>query len=149
MVPHDDSEPSDPPHLGAAGKRLAHHLMAICENRLDLVMVELEEERNQIIRACWLAITLAVAAMLAGVALTVAIAVACWAWSPVGAMLIVAALHCFIALICYGRLARLRREWRTLPATLEEFKKDRACLLKHLGQPPWPRAKSCCWPRAN
>jgi uncharacterized membrane protein YqjE len=127
-----DSESNNAPHLGAASKRLAEHAWVICENRIELLLVELQEERDRVLRAFWLSLAMGLSGLLAGVSLSIAIAVACWNWSPVGAMVIVAAIYTGITFFLYAQLTRLRANWRTLPATLDELRKDRECLSKHL-----------------
>jgi uncharacterized membrane protein YqjE len=42
------------PHLGDASKRIAQRTFVIVENRLQLLMVEAEEERERILRAGFL-----------------------------------------------------------------------------------------------
>lgn len=120
------------PHLGDASKRLAQIALVILENRLELLMVEVQQEREQILLAVWLALGAAVFGLLAGVALTVVIVVALWEHSPVAAMLVLTALYIIIAVLFYTRLARLQRDWQTLPATIDQLRKDRECLEKQL-----------------
>jgi uncharacterized membrane protein YqjE len=120
------------PHLGDASKRLAQRALVILENRLELVMVEVQQEREQILLAVWLALGAAVFGLLAGVALTVVIVVALWQHSPVAAMLILTALYSVTAMLFYTRLAKLQRDWQTLPATIDQLRKDRECLEKQL-----------------
>jgi uncharacterized membrane protein YqjE len=60
----------------------------------------------------------------------VMIAVALWEHSPIIALLVLLALYTIAALIFFGRLVRLQRDWQTLPGTLEQLKKDRECLEK-------------------
>lgn len=127
-----DSDANNAPHLGAASKRLAEQALVICENRFELLLVELQEERDRMLRVFWLSLGVGISALLAGVAISIAVAVACWSWSPVGAMVIVAGIYTGLAFFLYAQLAGLRRDWRTLPATLDELKKDRECLTKHL-----------------
>lgn len=127
-----DSEANSAPHLGVAAKRIAQQALVICENRVELLLVELQEERDRAMRAFWLSLATAVAALLGGVAATIAIALACWSWSPIGAMLILTALYAGLAFFFYEQLKRLRRDWQTFPATLAELRKDRECLDKHL-----------------
>lgn len=118
--------------MGTASGRLAERALAICENRVELLLVELQEERDQMLRAFWLGLVVGISGLMAGVAVSVAIAIACWPWSPLGAMLILTALYASLAFIFNAKLARLRRDWTTLPATLDELKKDRECLARHL-----------------
>src|ERR1700733_11976646 len=125
--------PSDTmPHLADASKRLAQRTLVICENRIELLMVEVQEERERILRAIWLALGAAAFGLLAGVGLTAIIAVAFWQQSPVAALLILTVLYAVAAMVLYVRLIRLQRDWQTLPTTLDQLRKDRECLEKNL-----------------
>ena len=119
------------PHLADASKRLAQRALVICENRLELLMVEVQEERERILHAIWLALGAAAFGLLAGVALTAVVAVAFWQGSPVAALMILTVLYAIAAALLYVRLARLQRDWQTLPTTLDQLRKDRACLEKN------------------
>jgi uncharacterized membrane protein YqjE len=127
-------EPSteSPPDLGAAATRISQRLFVIAENRLQLLMVEIQEERERIVKAIWLAVAVAAFGLMAGVTLTLAVAVALWNRSPLLAVLVMAAIYLIAALICYARLAQMQKNWETLPATMEQLKKDRECLEKNL-----------------
>ena len=120
------------PHLADASKRLAQRTLVICENRIELLMVEVQEERERILRAIWLALGAAAFGLLAGVGLTAIIAVAFWQQSPVAALLILTVLYAVAAMVLYVRLIRLQRDWQTLPTTLDQLRKDRECLEKNL-----------------
>ena len=115
-------------HFGASSKLLARRLITIGENRLELLMVEVEEERLRLLRAILLALGVAVFAFLAGVALSVAIVVLLWKIWPVAVLLVLAGLYTLIAAYLYRRFAVLQRDWKIFPATLSQFRKDRACL---------------------
>jgi uncharacterized membrane protein YqjE len=119
-------------HLGDATKRLAQRALVICENRVELLMVEVQEERERFLRAVLLALGAAAFGLLAGVGLTAVIAVAFWQQSPVAALLILTALYSVAATVLYVRLTRLQRDWQTLPTTLDQLRKDRECLEKNL-----------------
>ncbi len=86
-------------------------------------MVEAQEERERVLLAILLALCTAVFGLLAGVTLTVVIAVALWEHSPIVALLVLAAIYAVAAMVFYGRLFRLQRDWQTLPGTLEQLKK--------------------------
>jgi uncharacterized membrane protein YqjE len=118
--------------LGDATRRITQRLFIIIENRLQLLMVEAQEERERVLLAILLALCAAAFGLLAGVTLTVVIAVALWEHSPIIALLVLVALYTIAAVIFYGRLFRLQRDWQTLPGTLEQLKKDRECLEKTL-----------------
>jgi uncharacterized membrane protein YqjE len=120
------------PHLADASKQVVQRALIICENRLELLMVEIQEERERILRAMWLALGAAVFGLLAGVALTAIVAVVFWQQSPTVALLILTAIYTSAAVFLYACLARLQRNWQTLPDTLDQLRKDRECLGKNL-----------------
>lgn len=119
-------------HLADASRRLAQRALVICENRVELLMVEVQEERERFLRAVLLALGAAAFGLLAGVGLTAIIAVAFWQQSPVAALMVLAALYAVVATVFYMLLIRLQRDWRTLPTTLDQLRKDRECLEKNL-----------------
>ncbi|MEI9866579.1 MAG: phage holin family protein [Limisphaerales bacterium] len=112
-------------------KRVAQRLLVIVENRLQLLMVEAQEERERALLAVWLGLGAAAFGLLTGVTLTVLIAVALWQHSPVIALLVLALIYMSIAVVFYNRLMRLQKDWQTLPGTLDQLKKDRECLEKN------------------
>ena len=122
----------DGSNLAGASKRLANKLLVIGENRFQLLMVELHEERERLLLAVWLALATAIFALLAGISLTIIIVVALWDYSRIMALVVLALLYLSGALLFYARLARLQKNWQTLPATLDQLKKDRECLEKRL-----------------
>jgi uncharacterized membrane protein YqjE len=117
-------------HLGDATKRIMQRVFVIFENRLQLLMVEVQEERERVLLAILLGLCAAAFGLLAGVTLTVVIAVALWEHSPIIALLVLAVIYIIAAVVFYGRLVRLQRDWQTLPGTLDQLKKDRECLEK-------------------
>lgn len=118
--------------IGATSKRIARRLVTIGENRLELLAVEVQEERERLLHALLLALGVAALGLLAGIAFTAAIAVWLWAWSPVAVLLILAVLYGATA-VCLGRrLTGMLRNWQTLSATLDQLNKDRVCLEKAL-----------------
>ena len=120
----------EPP--AASSKRFARRLLTIGENRLELLMVEVQEERVRLLRAILLALGVAALGLLAGVALTGTVVVLFWDFSPVAVLLALTGLYGVAAVFLYRRLTVLLRDWQNLPATLEQLRKDRACLEKHL-----------------
>lgn len=120
------------PHLVDASKRLAHQALVVGENRIQLFLLEMQEERDHIFRAFWLSLGIAIFVLLTGTALTILITVSCWQWSPVAVLAILVLVYGGIAGFLYGQLARLRRDWQSFSATLNELRKDRECLEKNL-----------------
>jgi uncharacterized membrane protein YqjE len=116
-------------HLAESSKDFARRLLTIGENRLELLTVEAQEERDRLLQAFLLALAAAAFGLLAGMALTAAIVVLLWAW-PVAVLLALAVLYGAAGVCLYRRLSALLRDWQTLPASLDQLRKDRACLEK-------------------
>jgi uncharacterized membrane protein YqjE len=118
--------------LGASSKRFARQLLAVGGNRLELLMVEVQEERQRLLHAILLTFGVAVFSFLAGLALTVAIVVLLWNLSPVAVLSTLAGLYAAIAVCLCRRFTALQRDWKTFPATLDQLRKDLVCLEKTL-----------------
>ena len=127
-----ESSASSVGRLGETLKRFARGLLIIGENRFELLMVEVQEERERLLRAILLALGVAAFGLLAAIALTATIAVLLWQYSPFAVLLTLTSLYGATAVCLYRRLTRLLRDWQNLPATLDQFRKDRACLEKNL-----------------
>ena len=95
-------------------------------------MVEVQEERERLLHAILLALSVAACGLLAAIALTAAIVVLLWHYSHVAVLLALTGLYGATAAFLYRRLAVLLRDWQNLPATLDQLRKDRACLEKTL-----------------
>ena len=118
--------------IGAASKRLANRLLTIGENRIELLVVEIQEERERLLHAFLLALGIATFGLLAGLTFTAAIVVLLWAFSPLAVLLTLTCLY-GAAAVCLCRLfAGLRRDTQSLSASLDQHRKDRACLEKIL-----------------
>jgi len=122
-------------HLGELAdttKRLVSHVVAITENRLELLMVEVQEERERFLRVILLALAAAVFGLLAGVALTVAIVIFLWERSPIMALLVLTVFYFGCAGWLYAAFTKLQRNWQTLPGTTDQLRKDREWLERNL-----------------
>jgi uncharacterized membrane protein YqjE len=118
--------------LAATSRRFAQRLLTIGENRLELFTVEVQEERERLLHAILLALGVAAFGLLAGITLTAAIVVLLWACSPVAILLTLTCLYGAAGVYLYRRLTGLLRDWQTLSASLDQLRKDRACLEKTL-----------------
>lgn len=118
--------------LAATSKVFARRLLTIGENRLELLTVEVQEERERLLHAILLALGVAAFGLVAGITLTAAIVVLLWAWSPVAVLLILTGLYGGAATCLYRQLTGRLRDWQTLSGTLDQLQKDRACLEKTL-----------------
>jgi uncharacterized membrane protein YqjE len=118
--------------LAATSRRFAERLLTIGENRLELLTVEVQEERERLLHAFLLALGVAAFGLLAGLTLTAAIVVLLGQYSPFAVLLTLTGLYGVAAVCLYRRLTLLLRDWQTLSATLDQLRKDRACLEKTL-----------------
>ena len=118
--------------LAATSKQFVRRLATIGENRLELLAVEMQEQRELLLRAFLLALGMAAFGLLAGITLTAALVVLFWASSPLAVLLILTGLYSVAGVCLYRRLAGLLRGWQTLPATLDQLRKDREGLEKIL-----------------
>jgi uncharacterized membrane protein YqjE len=118
--------------LAAAARLFARRLLTIGENRIELLTVEVQEERERLLQALLMALTVAAFGLLAGMTLTALVVVALWGCSHWAALLALTVLYGAAGVCLYRRLSRLLRDWQTLPASLDQLRKDRACLEKIL-----------------
>ena len=114
--------------LFSSVKRLLNTALAGIENRFELFLVELREERFRVFDVLLLGCAAAVLGFMALLTATVALVVIFWDSARVTVLI---ALSVSYLLATGGVLWRLRirlRNWSSFSATLEELKKDRACL---------------------
>jgi uncharacterized membrane protein YqjE len=114
--------------IPAASRRLAKRALDLGVNRVELLLVELQEERERLLQALLYALAAAVFGLLAGISLTLWIVLLFWNLSPLIAVAALTVLYGATATFLSVRLARLRRDWQAFSATLEQLRKDSACL---------------------
>lgn len=117
--------------LADSSKAFARRLFTIGENRLELLMVEVQEERARLLHAILLALGVAAFGFLAILALNLALVVLFWNHSPVTVLLGLTGLYAAAAGGLFWRLSSLLRDWKVLAATLQQLRKDRECLEEH------------------
>jgi uncharacterized membrane protein YqjE len=113
--------------LATTSRRFVRRLATIGENRLELLTVEMQEERERLLHAFLLALGVAAFGLLAGLALTAAIVVVFWAW-PVAVLLVFTFIYSVAGVYLYRRLTGLMQNWQMLSASLDQLRKDRECL---------------------
>jgi uncharacterized membrane protein YqjE len=118
--------------VAASSKQMARRLLAIGENRLELLAVEVQEARECLLHSFFLALGIATFGLLAGLTLTAAIVYSLWMYSPLAVLLILTGLYGAAGLGLCWRLRTLLRDWQTLSASLDQLRKDRAAFDKIL-----------------
>jgi uncharacterized membrane protein YqjE len=123
----DEGETARPDLLETL-RRLDVILLAILQNRLELLTAELQEERLRLFSA--LLLTAAIVALGFVTLALVAFALVVVAWGEFGVMGVVAlgGLSLVATLLAIWRLRVRLQNWPLLSDTLAELKKDRACL---------------------
>jgi uncharacterized membrane protein YqjE len=118
--------------LAGAAKRLLHRVLAVGENRFQLLVVELQEERDRLLDVVLLAVATAAAGMLCAIAWSAALVILLWhfGFGPLIILLVLGAVYGISAVVLCRRLEALRRQQQTLAASLDQLQKDRACLEK-------------------
>lgn len=125
-----DGSPGPMLPLVGAARRLLYRLLSIGENRFQLFVVELQEERDRVVEMVLLAVALGAVGLLCGITWTAAVVIIFWRFSPIAVLLILGALYGLLAVALWRKLVTLRDHQATLAATLDQLKKDRACLEK-------------------
>jgi uncharacterized membrane protein YqjE len=118
--------------LAANSKHFARRLLTIGENRLELLSAEVQEERERLLHAFLLALGMAAFGLLAGLALTAAIVILFWVYSPVAVLLTLSGFYGAAGVCLYRRLTGILRDWQTFSTSLDQLRKDRLCLKKIL-----------------
>jgi uncharacterized membrane protein YqjE len=120
------------PQPAVALKHFARRLLTLGENRLELLTVEVQEERERLLHAILLAFGVATFGLLATLTLTAAIVVLLWAYLHVAVLLILTVLYGAAGICLCRRLNELLRDRQALSASLDQLRKDRLCLEKIL-----------------
>jgi uncharacterized membrane protein YqjE len=118
--------------LAAASKDMARQLLTIGENRLELLTVEVQEERERFLHAILLALGVAAFGLLAGVSFTAVVVVWLWPCSHVAVLVTLTGLYGAAGYGLWRKLTGVRCDRQAFSSTLDQLQKDRACLEKIL-----------------
>jgi len=118
--------------LAETSRHFARRLLTIGENRLELLAVEVLEERERLLHAFLLALGAAAFGLLAVLTFTAAVIYALWNDSPLVVLLTLTAIYGAAGIGLCLRLKILLRDWQTLSASLDQLRKDRLDLEKIL-----------------
>jgi uncharacterized membrane protein YqjE len=119
------------PGLTGSAKRVAWRLLAICHNRAELLMVEIQEERQRALLVVRVVSAVAVLGLLAGI--TVTAVIACAAGTHLlTALIVLAVIYIAGTVFFLLKLVQLQRNWEALSSMRDQLQKDRECLEEHL-----------------
>ena len=123
-----DEEETIRPGLLKTLRQLAATVLAIIQNRLELLAVELREERLRLFNALLLtAVIVALGCYTLAMAAS-ALAVVAWTEFGVTGLLALSGLGLAGTLLAYWRLRARLKHWPLLSGTLAELKNDREAL---------------------
>ena len=124
-----DTPPETDANLAGAVKKVLWRLMAVGQNRAELLMVEMQEERARAQVVIFLGLGIAVFGLLATITITAVIACA----FVNHLLLALGVLACFYgvgAVFFYLKLSRMLSRWEGFAGTREQFERDSECLKK-------------------
>jgi uncharacterized membrane protein YqjE len=112
----------------ASLKGLIKTIIGIGQNRLELLLVELQEERWRLFEALVLAGLALVLVLMTLMVVTMTIVIVCIINHALWVVAVLAGIYLLGTLICVWQLRNRLKNWAPFAATLAEIKKDKACL---------------------
>ena len=109
-------------------RRVRTVILAIVHNRLELLVVELQEERNRLFQALLLLAVIVAFGFFTLVLAVAVIIILTWRIFDVWGLVVMFVLFLAGTLVLCWRLVVRLKNWPLLPGTLAELKKDRECL---------------------
>lgn len=123
------SEASDPkPGLWASLKRILDTLLATAQNRIELLTVEWQEEKCRVVEALLCAMAVAVFSIMALTLGTFLLVAFFWENGRLAALGGLSVLYLIGAVLAWRALQSRLKARSAFAGTLDELKKDRACL---------------------
>ena len=124
MDPNETAGPGLPGSL----RQLARTLLAIIENRLELLLLELHEERIRFFKALLLAAAIAAVGALSVAIAIFALALVVLQQFGLKGLWVMSGLGLLVTLLGCWRLRARLKAWPLLSGTLAQLKKDRQCI---------------------
>jgi uncharacterized membrane protein YqjE len=123
-----DENENAPAGLFETPRRLGATFLTILHNRLELLVVELQQERIRILEAVLFVAVIAGLGFLTVAAVATAVLILTWSKFGVDGLFVVGGLGLIGTLLVCWRLWVRLKSWAFLPGTLNELKKDLECL---------------------
>ena len=122
-------DPAEPRRgIVAALKRLLGTALDIAHNRLELLLVELHEERYHFFGALLLVGVVLVCGLMAALVFTGMFAIYCVQTDRVWLLGVLGTVYVGGGAAAYFRLRNRLKKWEPFAGTLSEIKKDKSCL---------------------
>lgn len=125
-----DATPQPEGGLLSTVTRMFQTLRDVAENRVELFLIELKEERARLFGALLLLAAGIVCALMTLVMITLTVLVIFWDTHRVLALTVLTGAYAVAATVAFVKLRSRLHRWHAYSATLGEFKKDFACFKK-------------------
>jgi uncharacterized membrane protein YqjE len=112
----------------ASIRRLFKIIGAIGSNRVELLLVEWQEERLRLMQTLLLAGIVLILALMTLMVITMIIVAVCLMHHLIGLVIALGVIYLLATIVCYLRLRNRLKSWAPFAATLAELKKDKECL---------------------
>ncbi len=112
----------------ASLKGLLKTIVSVGQNRLELLLVEVQEERGRFFEALVLAGLVLILLLMALMVITMTVVIVCIQAHRLYIVFALAGLYLVGALIGVWQLRTRLKNWAPFAATLEEIRKDKECL---------------------
>jgi len=116
--------------LLARGRRILQTLWDLAQIRIELFLVELQEERIRLFEELLVVAVCGVCAVMTLVLLTFTLVVIFWDEHRILVLALLTLAYATGAGVSFWVLRNRLRRWQAFAATLEQIKKDRACFEK-------------------
>ncbi len=116
------------PGIWESLKRILDTLLATLQNRVELFAVELQEEKCRLMEALLCAVAVAAFGMMTLTLATFTVVILFWENGRVPALAGLSVLYLIGTALAWRALQSRLKTPSALTGTLDEFKKDRACL---------------------
>ena len=123
-----DTTTDSSPGLFSSVKRLLTTALAGVENRIELFLIELRQARLRIFDVVLLGCAAAIMGFMALLMVTVTLVVIFWDSARVPVLVALSACYSLATIGIFWRMKARLRNWSFFSVTLDELKKDRACL---------------------
>src|SRR5213592_1034868 len=123
-----DTSTESSPGMFSSAQRLLNTALAGVENRIELFLVELREERFRVFDVLLLGCAAGMLGFMALLTVTVTLVVIFWDSARVPVLVVLSACYSLATLGILWQLKVRLRNWSSFSALLDELKKDRACL---------------------
>jgi len=111
-------------------KRLLKTILALAQSRLELFLVECQEERWRFFETLLLAGVVFILALTTLMTATITIVALCLKAGRLDLIVALVLVYLIATIVSFWRLRNRMKKWEPFSATLAELKKDKACLDK-------------------